>query len=237
LSERHAAPAHHAPTRRLVAWMPAGMLDWPGKVSATLFLSGCSLRCPYCHNASLRTPTEAPMEWDDIVAHIDAKRSWLDGVVVTGGEPTEDPDLPSLLAALAEVGMPVKLDTNGTHPDVFFVALDVKATPGGYGAFARQGSASLVAESIETIIRSRIAHEFRTTAYPGAVRLDDFPRIARALRGGRLYALQQFRPGHTLDPHASAVRPYREGDLRVAATACSAFLPTIVRGLRPGEAA
>jgi pyruvate formate lyase activating enzyme len=247
LSGPFAAPAHHAPTRRLVAWMPAGMLDWPGKVSATLFLSGCSLRCPYCHNASLRTPTEAPMEWDDIVAHIDAKRSWLDGVVVTGGEPTEDPDLPSLLAALAEVGVPVKLDTNGTHPDVLrhviaeqlvsFVALDVKATPAGYGAFARQGSASLVAQSVETVIRSGIEHEFRTTAYPGAVRLDDFPRIARALRGGRLYAVQQFRAGHTLDPHASTVRPYTEGDLRVAATACSAFLPTIVRGARAGEAA
>jgi len=222
------------------------MLDWPGRVSATLFLSGCSLRCPYCNRGPLRMPTSTAVDWDEIVAHIDAKRSWLDGVVVTGGEPTEDPDLPSLLAALAEVGTPVKLDTNGTRPDVLrhllaeglvsFVALDVKACPAGYEAFSRRGSASLVAESVELVIRSGVEHEFRTTTYPGAVHLDDLPRIARSLRGGRLYALQQFRPGRTLDPHASDVRPYQESDLRVAATACSAFLPTIVRGLRAGEA-
>lgn len=222
------------------------MLDWPGKVSATLFLSGCSLRCPYCHNESLRMASDTAVEWDDIVRHVDAKRAWLDGVVVTGGEPTEDPDLPSLLAALKEVGVPVKLDTNGTRPDVLrhvlaeqladFVALDVKAVPTGYESFSRRGSASSVAECIEMVIRSGVEHEFRTTTYPGVVRLDDMPRIARSLRGGRLYALQQFRPGRTLDPHASEVRPYQESDLRVAATACSAFLPTIVRGLRSGEA-
>jgi pyruvate formate lyase activating enzyme len=228
--------------------MPAGMTDWPGKVSATLLLSGCSLRCPYCHSAALRMPTLAPMEWDLIVEHVRAKRSWLDGVVVSGGEPTEDPDLPSLLAALAEVGVPVRLDTNGTHPEVLrhllaeqlvaCVALDVKATPSRYAELtARRGAASLVAESIETVIRSGVEHEFRTTVYPGMVGLADLPRIARALRGGRLYALQQFRPGKTLDPRASIVRPYPEQDLRVAASMCSAYLPTIVRGLRPGRVA
>lgn len=218
------------------------MSDWPGRVSATLFLSGCSLRCPYCHSSSLRMPTGSPVEWDLIVRHVDERRSWLDGVVVTGGEPTEDPDLPSLLAALAEVGIPVKLDTNGTRPHVLrhvlaeqlvdFVALDVKALPAGYDSFARRGSASAVAESVELTIRSGVEHEFRTTTYPGVVRLDDLPRIARGLRGGRLFALQQFRPGHTLDPSAADVRPFQDSDLRVAATACSAFLPTIVRGLR-----
>jgi pyruvate formate lyase activating enzyme len=169
------------------------MLDWPGRVSATLFLSGCSLRCPYCRTASLRTPTDEPMDWDRIVDHIDERRSWLDGVVVTGGEPTEDPDLPSLLAALAEVGVPVKLDTNGTRPEVIrhllaeqlvaFVALDVKTVPSRYTEVAaRRGTASLVAESVETIIRSGVEHEFRTTVYPGSVDLADLPRIARARR-------------------------------------------------------
>ncbi len=219
------------------------MLDWPGKVSATLLLSGCSLRCPYCHSAALRTPTSAPMEWDRIIEHVHAKRSWLDGVVVSGGEPTEDPDLPSLLAALAEVGVPVRLDTNGTHPEVLrhllaeqlvaFVAVDVKATPARYSDLtARRGTAALVAESIEIVIRSGIEHEFRTTVYPGLVGLTDLPRIARGLRGGRLYSLQQFRPGKTLHPQASIVRPYPEQDLRVAAMMCSAYLPTIVRAPR-----
>jgi pyruvate formate lyase activating enzyme len=224
------------------------MHDWPGRVSATLYLSGCSLSCPYCQDDSLRVPSATQIDWDRIVDHLDQNRSWLDGVVVTGGEPTEDPDLPSLLAALAEAGVPVKLDTNGTHPEVIrfllseqlvaFVALDVKAVPSRYSEIAAvRGTAALVAESAETIIRSGVEHEFRTTVYPGAVDLDDLPRIARALRGGRLYALQQFRPGGTLDPNASAVRPFSVGALRRAARACSAHLPTIVRGLRVGEAA
>jgi pyruvate formate lyase activating enzyme len=224
------------------------MLDWPGRVSASLFLTGCSLSCPYCHSATLREPTVEPVDWDRIIEHIQARLSWLDGVVVTGGEPTEDPDLPSLLAALADIGAPVKLDTNGTRPDVIrhllsedlvaFVALDVKATPSRYGEVAsHRGAASLVAESIETVIRSGVEHEFRTTVYPGAVDLDDLPRIARALRGGRLYALQQFRPGRTLDPRASIIEPFAEAQLREAAAVCSQHLPTIVRGLRPRRAA
>jgi pyruvate formate lyase activating enzyme len=224
------------------------MHDWPGKVSATLYLSGCSLSCPYCHNAALRSPTREPADWERIVDHLQAKRSWLDGVVVTGGEPTEDPDLPSLLAALADIRMPAKLDTNGMRPDVLrlllaeqlvsFVALDVKAVPSRYGEITgRTGAASLVAESVETIMRSGVAHEFRTTAYPGAVGVDDLERIARSLRGGRLYALQQFRPGNTLEAAASEVAPYDTQTLRAAARACSAHLPTIVRVPRSGAAA
>jgi pyruvate formate lyase activating enzyme len=224
------------------------MVDWPGRVAATLFLTGCSLRCPYCRTASLRTPTTDPMDWERIVDHIQAKRSWLDGVVVTGGEPTEDPDLPSLLAALAEVGVPAKLDTNGTRPEVLrhllseqlvsFVALDVKAIPSRYCEVAEQrAAASLVAESVETIIRSGVDHEFRTTVYPGAVDLGDLPRIARSLRGGRLYTLQQFRPGQTLDPAASIVKPFADAELRGAAAECRQHLPTIIRGIRCGRAA
>jgi pyruvate formate lyase activating enzyme len=188
------------------------------------------------------------MDWDRIVQDIDAKRSWLDGVVVTGGEPTEDPDLASLLAALSEVGVPVKLDTNGTRPDVLrhvlaeglvsYVALDVKAIPSRYlEVTAQRGAASLVAESIERLIRSGVDHEFCTTAYPGAVELTDLPRIARAVSGGRLYVIQQFRSGLTLDPAASVARPYDDESLLAAARSCSTHLPTIVRGLGRGEAA
>jgi pyruvate formate lyase activating enzyme len=224
------------------------MRDWPGKVTATLFLSGCSLHCPYCGNAALRSPTRDPVDWEHIVEHLHATRSMLDGVVITGGEPTEDPDLPSLMAALADIRVPAKLDTNGMRPDVLrlllaeqlvsFVALDVKAVPSRYREITGHvGSASLVAESIEAIIRSGVEHEFRTTVFPGAVEADDLPRIARSLRGGRLYALQQFRPGHTLESTASDVPPYDAQTLRAAARACSAHLPTIVRGPRAGAAA
>ena len=191
----------------------------------------------------MRTPTDDELDWESIVTHLIDRRSWLDGVVVTGGEPTEDPDLPSLLAALHDAGVQVKLDTNGLRPDVLrhviaeqlvdHVALDVKAAPSRYGTVcARRGAAALVAESVEIVIRSSVDHEFRTTAYPGCVELDELPRIARALRGGRLYVIQQFLPGGTLHPEASVVRPYPEQELRSAAAECSTHLPTIVRDAR-----
>ncbi len=229
------------PSRRLAGWQPATMLDWPGKVATTLFLAGCGFRCPFCHNASLVGARGGAVDWPAFIDHLRAKRSWLDGVVVTGGEPTEDPDLPSLLSAIAEEGMPVKLDTNGSHPDVLrhllaeglvgYVAMDVKATPERYGeATGRPGLAATVAASVELLVRSGVAHEFRTTVYPDAIALDELPDIASGLLGGRLYALQQFRPGNTLDPHAAEVVPYHRDELKAAAARCATFLPTIVRG-------
>jgi pyruvate formate lyase activating enzyme len=229
------------PSRRLAGWIPTTMLDWPGKVAATVFLSGCGFRCPFCHNPRLLTPVSEPADWAALLAHLHAKRAWLDGVCVTGGEPTDDPDLPSLLSALAEAGMPVKLDTNGSHPEVLrhliaeqlvsYVALDVKTTPGRYGeATARPELTPAVVESIELLVRSRIEHEFRTTVFPGIVTLEELPDIASMLLGGRLYALQQFRPSDTLDPHAGTVVPYHRDQLRAAARRCSSFLPTILRG-------
>lgn len=236
-----ASDAPSGPTRRLAGWIPATMIDWPGKVAATLFLSGCAFRCPFCHNPRLLTPVTEPAEWDAFIAHVRAKRSWLDGVVVTGGEPTEDPDLPSLLSALAEEGVPVKLDTNGSRPEILrfllaeglvdYVALDVKTVPARYGqATGRPDLARAVSESIELLVSSHIGHEFRTTVFPGAVDLDELPDIAASLLGGRLYALQQFRPSDTLDPRAAEIRPYPSGELRSAARRCSTYLPTIVRG-------
>lgn len=217
------------------------MIDWPGRVSATLFLSGCSLRCPYCHNAALQRPHAGDVDWNAVVAHLRSKRSWLDGVVVTGGEPTEDPDLPSLLAALAEEDMPVKLDTNGSRPGVLrallaeglveYVALDVKAKPESYdaatgGVIGWDGPA----ECIEMLVASRTPHEFRTTVYPGAVTLEDLPAIARHLRGGTLYALQQFKPAPAAAQEARACKPFDPNDLRHASQLCNVYLPTIVRG-------
>lgn len=232
-----------APSRRIASALTAGMLDWPGKVAATLFLSGCGFRCPFCHNAALlSTEAERPaIDWREFVGHLRTKRAWLDGVVVTGGEPTDDPDLPALLTALAEEGFDVKLDTNGSRPRVLrhllaedllsYVALDVKTVWERYSCLgAPPPAAERVLESARILIRSGVAHEFRTTAFPGVVALDDFTRIASALSGGMLYAVQQFRAKETLDPLARDVRPYTPEELRDAASRCRAFLPTIVRG-------
>lgn len=222
------------------------MLDWPGRVATTLFLSGCSFRCPFCHNAALLSPCAVPSDWERVVSHLESRRDWIDGVVVTGGEPTEDPDLPSLLAAVKDAGFAVKLDTNGSRPHVLalllaedlvdFVALDIKTVPERYSLVSPTADAAARAlECAAMLIDSGIEHEFRTTAYPEVVTLAEIPEIARGLRGGRSYVLQQFRPSSTLEPAAAGVAPYPDATLRSAAAACAAFLPTVVRGASDPE--
>lgn len=228
------------PSSRVVAFMPTGMVDWPGKIASTLFLSGCPLRCPYCHNPELIGARHDRSCWSALLGHLSVRRGWIDGVVVTGGEPTAAPDLIDLLETLAAKGIPVKLDTNGTSPGLLnrvledglvqFVALDLKTVPERYGEIGPSGAGDAVLASIGVIRRTGVAHEFRTTVYPPLVRPEDLPRLARLVRGGDRYVLQQFRPGHTLDSAANEVRPYDPDQLAASAALCSSYLPTITRG-------
>lgn len=225
---------------RLAAWQPASMLDWPGRLAATVFVRGCPFRCAFCHNPDLL----APGQDDDLaplLEHLERKAGWIDGVAITGGEPTSDPALLPFLRMLRDLGLPIKLDTNGGRPDVLaqilderlvdMVAMDVKTVPERYDALTGlSGSGEAVLASVSLVIASQVQHEFRTTAWPGALTLDDLPRIASALRGGQRYVIQQFRPERTLDPSAGAVLPFRSDALHEAARACSYHLPTIVRG-------
>ncbi len=235
----------HTPVRasaRVAAWLPASMLDWPGRVAATLFLTGCQLSCPYCHNPELVNAQDNPGEWDRFVAYLGHRRAWIDGVVITGGEPTTDPNLERLLEVFARLELPVKLDTNGMRPDllvkfikrglVSYVALDVKTLPERYGTLTRLPEAERrIRESINALKRSSIDHEFRTTCYPGLVAVDHLPQIADLLVGGRLYALQQFRSDRTLHEDATRREPHASTALIAAAEACSQVIPTITRGV------
>jgi pyruvate formate lyase activating enzyme len=219
------------------------MLDWPGRIAATVFLAGCTMRCPYCHNPELVAGRKgALIALDDVLAHLYAKRGWIDGVVVTGGEPTMHADLIEILSAFADADVPVKLDTNGSRPQVLerilslglvdFVAMDVKAAPERYSAVTGLGGAwDLARVSIELIRQSGIAHEFRTTCYPLAVKPADLDEIAAHLTGANRFVIQQFRPARTLDPASVSVAPYGPEVLRTAAERCKRFLPTVVRGV------
>lgn len=225
---------------RMAAWQPVSMLDWPGRIATTVFVRGCPFRCAYCHNPDLiAAGPEADVA--DFVEHLRDRRNWIDGVVVTGGEPTSDPGLVPFLLRLREAGIPVKLDTNGSRPDVLvrilderlvdMVAMDVKTVLERYDALTHSpGSACRVAESIDAVTASGVAHEFRTTAWPGALTIEDFPRIAALLAGGDRYVIQQFRPEKTLDPAAADVLPFSLDALKEVASACNEHIPTTVRG-------
>ena len=211
------------------------LLDYPGKVACTVFLSGCDFRCPFCHNGELVTGT-CPPETDDqgLLAFLNRRKGLLDGVCVTGGEPLLRPDLPLLLGEIKELGFRVKVDTNGTHPDrlrrlveeglVDYVAMDVKNSPERYGETAGVYGLELasVRDSVSYLLSGAVDYEFRTTVVRGLHTSDDFRQIGPWIKGCPEYYLQCFtESGEVLVPgvysdftkdemtaFADLVRPY-----------------------------
>ncbi|MGD8386947.1 MAG: anaerobic ribonucleoside-triphosphate reductase activating protein [Desulfobacteraceae bacterium] len=190
------------------------LIDFPGKMSCVLFLCGCNFRCPYCHNPDLARgcpSCETRVSEGDVFAFLEQRRGLLDGVVVSGGEPTLAPDLPALCARLQNMGFSVKLDTNGSRPRVLhhlieaglvdYVAMDVKTDPLHYDLLAREhGTLSQILTSIQLILDSSVDYEFRTTCVRALVTESAIATIARMIQGAKRYLLQRFRPEEVLDP-------------------------------------
>ena len=152
------------------------LLDFPGRVACTVFLGGCNFRCPYCHNSELLDGNcPSFMTDEELLAFLAKRRGLLDGVCITGGEPTLQPELPALLRAIKALGYAVKLDTNGTRPALLrqlveeglvdYVAMDVKSSPGGYPAAAGLDEFSLsnLEESLRFLLEYHVDYELRTT--------------------------------------------------------------------------
>ena len=179
------------------------LLDFPGKVACTLFTGGCNLRCPFCHNATLvLEPHDSQNMEDEVLEYLTRRRGLLDGVCITGGEPLLQPDLIDFMKKVKELGLAIKLDTNGSFPQrlktildtglVDYVAMDVKSSPEGYAkAIGCEMDFSSFAESIALIKSSGIPHEFRTTAVKGIHSPEDFERISELL-GDEPYFIQGF---------------------------------------------
>ena len=152
------------------------LLDFPGKVACTLFLQGCNFRCPFCHNSDLLPHNgEEFMTEDAFLKFLEGRKGLLDGVAITGGEPTGQPGLPDLIRKIKALGYAVKLDTNGTNPKMLrqlveenlldYVAVDVKNSPEKYAETVGLPSLNLdkIAESLAFLISSDVDYEFRTT--------------------------------------------------------------------------
>lgn len=211
--------------------------DFPGHISSTVFLGGCNFRCPYCHNADLvlRPETLPTILLDAFICYLDARRGWLEGVCVTGGEPLLDPHLEELLLVVRERGLRVKLDTNGSRPDRLadivragladVVALDVKAPLERYREVTASAvDPAVISESLDILRSSSLECVFRTTVVPGLVGLEDVRAVARMLRGARMYQLQQFFPNNTLDGRFLNVKPYERESLLAMAEAARPYV-------------
>ncbi len=183
------------------------LLDFPGHTACTVFTARCNWRCPFCHNASLvlRPDSQPVIDEDAFFSFLAKRRGLLDGVAVTGGEPTLNRDLGDFLARVKDMGFQTKLDTNGTHPDMLrdilargladYVAMDIKAGRDNYPAVTgtlRPGLAG-VEESVSLLRESGTAHEFRTTVVRELHSDADFADIAIWLAGEERYFLQAFK--------------------------------------------
>jgi pyruvate formate lyase activating enzyme len=182
------------------------LLDFPGRVAATLFLGGCNLRCPFCHNASLVLDAKSREEYEDteILSYLEKRRGLLDGVCVTGGEPLLRYELPDFLRRVRALGYAVKLDTNGTMPDrleallreglVDYVAMDVKNALSRYGETVGipDFDVTPIERSIDLLLSGAVDYEFRTTVTKELHTVRDIAALAERIRGARRYFLQGF---------------------------------------------
>lgn len=187
------------------------LLDYPGKMACTIFTGHCNFRCPFCHNATLvLNPDSQPVKSEEEVFELLKNRSGrLEGVAITGGEPTLQKDLQSFCQRIKEMGILVKLDTNGSNPGtvkeliekglVDYIAMDIKAAPENYANAVglKNFDMSPVFESVDTIMENgaegRIGYEFRTTVVQGVHTEKDFVQIGKWLKGAKAYFLQGYR--------------------------------------------
>ena len=227
-------------------FVESSLIEWEGNIAAILFLPHCNMRCPYCHATHLvKNPNELESIPLDIVEkRIEKNKDWLDGVVISGGEPTFHGDLDLLVKIFKNMGLKVRLDSNGSNPDTLedliqrelidCIAMDIKAPlrdnkyndVGGVVCSLRD-----LERSIKLIMESGIEYEFRTTVCPAFLTKSDVVEIAQSISGASRYILQTFRPTNCLDAAMYDVVPYSEDEMRDFAESARSFVKNCyVRG-------
>ncbi len=180
------------------------MVDWDGKVVCSVFLSGCNFRCPFCHNASLALSSAPGISEEEVFAYLEKRKGLVDGVCISGGEPTLSPDLPQFMVKIKKLGYKIKLDTNGTNPQmvkelvekslVDYVAMDVKNSPEKYATTV--GATELALEKVLSTLsflkNCGVDHEFRTTVISDFHEDKDIIAISKLVDGAKGYYIQKY---------------------------------------------
>lgn len=183
------------------------LLDYPGHLAATIFLGGCNMRCPFCHNASLVTdPSSQPViPAEDVLSALSKRQKVLEGVCISGGEPTLYPELPEFIEKIKALGFRVKLDTNGTHPAMIkslvsgglidFIAMDIKNSKEKYALTCGIPNITMkpIEESVAYLLSSPVEYEFRTTIVKEYHTEEDMLSIGKWLNGANAYYLQSYK--------------------------------------------
>jgi pyruvate formate lyase activating enzyme len=200
------------------------LLDYPGKLACIVFTFGCNFRCGYCHNPELVVDDMRPeITQDSILRFLEERKDFLEGVVITGGEPTLHSDLPVFISKIKKLGFAVKLDTNGSNPKMLmelidkklldYVAMDVKAPLDSYESVANvKVNVKDIEESVR-LVRSFPNYEFRLTAVPGLFDEEQAKKIGEWLKGSKKFCLQQFKGTKTLDKSFVNKKPFSKEEM------------------------
>jgi pyruvate formate lyase activating enzyme len=233
------------PNMKIGGFIKTTLSDWDGKVACLIFTPGCNFSCPFCHNPELVKGNADSVDEKEVLEYIRENSDFLNGVVISGGEPTLQNGLYGFLKEIKKLGLGVKLDTNGSRPEILddligakmidYVAMDVKTALDKEkysNAAGIEVDLDKIAESIRIIKESGAEHEFRTTVYPPAVSVEDVIEIAKHLRGADCYCIQQFRPGVTMSAEAGKVQPYPVKTIREMYDGAKPFVKKVVtRGI------
>lgn len=202
------------------------LIDYPGKICAIVFTQGCNFRCQYCHNPELVEPSlfGKTIPEEEIFSFLEKRKGKLDAVEITGGEPTLQKDLVDFIQRIKEMGYLVKLDTNGSNPEILeiiinhelvdYIAMDIKAPLEKYKEVTHSViSPEEIKRSIRVIMNSDIKYEFRTTVVKSQLSKEDIINIGKLIERAELYILQKFIPSKTLDPNFLNEKTYSDGEL------------------------
>ena len=202
------------------------LIDFPGKLSSVIFFSGCNFDCPYCHNPALVSECRSHsdmLNFEEICCFLETRRGFLDGVVMSGGEPTLQTDITDVCSRIKQLGYAIKLDTNGSRPGVLqdlidaglvdYIAMDLKTDPLLYTSYIRRNcDPDPIFSSIQIIMKSGVDYEFRTTCVKPIVIRRTIENISQRIQYAKLYVLQRFRNRDVLHPEFFSDCDYEYSD-------------------------
>jgi len=227
------------------------LIDWEGKIASEIFLPGCNFRCPICHSAHLviNPNTLESIPFYSVRDFVREQKKWIDGVVICGGEPCIHREIESLCSEFKQLELGVKIDTNGSFPEVLeslldkrlvdFVSMDIKAPiDDTYRAIAGVDvDLAAIGKSIALLQKGEVDHEFRTTVCSFFLDKSDILNIAKTIDGARKYVLQEFKGGTCLDPTLNSYQSFSRDELKELAIQCAEYVESCyVRGESPAQA-
>lgn len=217
----------------------SSFIDYPNNICTVIFTGGCNFRCPYCHNSSLVNNIGEKIEQDELINFLKGRKKFVDALCITGGEPTLQKGLYNFIKRLKNEGFNIKLDTNGTNPNLLrrlideklidYVAMDIKAPLSKYPTVTKTPvSLEDIQESIDLLLENKLAYEFRTTICKDLLTMEDIKAIAREIGACSQYVLQNFRDGETVLGGQNKFTPYSQEELEILEGEISSLLAKVI---------